>query len=641
VFDSVLIANRGEIAVRVARTLRSMGVRAIAVYSDADAHSPHVRIADASVHLGPTPALQSYLHRERIIAAALTSGAQAIHPGYGFLSEDADFAQMCADAGLIFIGPPATVIAAMGDKIAAKKAAIAAGVPVVPGRHDDGMDDVTIAQAVREVGFPALLKPAAGGGGKGMRVIADATQIDEAITSARRESRSAFGDDTLLVERFVTRPRHVEVQVLADSHGAVVHLGERECTLQRRHQKVIEESPSPFLTHEVREALCASAVQLAMSVGYVNAGTVEYVVAGDDASSFAFLEMNTRLQVEHPVTELVTGLDLVEWQVRVAAGEHLSFGQEQVRSLGHAVEARIYAEDPTREFIPTGGDVIAWRPAEGVRVDSGIESGSTIGSSYDPMLAKVIAHRPTRAAALHCLEDALARTVLLGVVSNIDYLRWLVSTPQVRSGDMDTALLDRLPSPEPQSNSAVLPWAASALLPRGADSPWHRGDSWRLGGAAPQRWELDGREVSATVMGDDVRVAIGDEVTTVSRALPPHILARVTEDEVWLHDEMHGHTRVDVRRPIDQRLRGSRDANAATDQWIARSPMPGTVIDLPIDVGEIVEAGTVIAVVEAMKMEHALRAPWAGRVVSHSATLGDSVKRDAELVTIEPLGEDA
>jgi acetyl-CoA/propionyl-CoA carboxylase, biotin carboxylase, biotin carboxyl carrier protein len=442
VFDRVLVANRGEIAVRILRTLRRLDVSSVAVYSDADAAAQHVLLADAAVRLGPAPARESYLDIDRVIAAALASGAQAVHPGYGFLSENSAFARACREAGLVFIGPSAEVIEAMGDKIAAKEAAIAAGVPVVPGRHDASMDDDAVIAAVEEIGRPALLKPAAGGGGKGMRVIREGDDLAGAIASARRESLASFGDDRLLVERFVDAPRHIEVQVLADAYGTVLHLGERECTLQRRHQKVIEEAPSALLDEATREELCDSAVRLARSVGYVSAGTVEYVVPSARPGEFAFLEMNTRLQVEHPVTEEVTRLDLVEQQLRIAAGERLSLRQEDIVLRGHAVEARVYAEDPLRGYLPTGGEIRLWSASPDARVDSGVATGDRVTSYYDPMLAKVTVHAPTRDEAITGLQRALRETVCLGVTTNIDDLGDLLDDERVRRGDMDTALLD-------------------------------------------------------------------------------------------------------------------------------------------------------------------------------------------------------
>ena len=435
-FDRVLVANRGEIAVRVIRTLRRLGIRSIAVYSDADADAPHVRLADEAVRIGPAPATESYLDPERIIAAALESGAEAVHPGYGFLSEHAGFAEACRDAGLVFVGPGIEALEVMGDKIRAKRHVEASGVPTVPGIADAALDDAALVAASASVGFPLLVKPSAGGGGKGMQVARDADELAAALPAARRIALAAFGDDTLLIERLIERPRHIEVQVLADAHGAVVHLGERECSLQRRHQKVIEESPSPLLDAATRSRIGQAACDAARSVDYLGAGTVEFLVSDAAPDEFFFIEMNTRLQVEHPVTELVTGIDLVEQQLRIAAGEPLAFSQQEIRLQGHAIEARVYAETPHRGFLPSTGAVLAWRaPAgEGVRVDAGIDEGLEITAHYDPMIAKVIAYGSDRAQALDRLDRALADTVVLGVDTNIAFLRRLLAEPAVQVG---------------------------------------------------------------------------------------------------------------------------------------------------------------------------------------------------------------
>lgn len=444
-FDTVLVANRGEIAVRVIRTLRSLGVRSVAVFSDADADARHVREADTAVRIGPAPAAESYLSVPALLEAAARTGARAVHPGYGFLAENASFARACAEAGLVFIGPPADAIALMGDKIRAKETVRAAGVPVVPGSSGSGLTDALLAESAREIGMPVLLKPSAGGGGKGMRLVRDAADLADEIAAARREARASFGDDTLLVERWVDRPRHIEIQVLADGHGNVVHLGERECSLQRRHQKIIEEAPSVFLDAATRASMGEAAVQAARSCGYEGAGTVEFIVPGSDPSSYYFMEMNTRLQVEHPVTELVTGLDLVEWQLRVAAGERLPYEQKDITLTGHAVEARVCAEDPSRGFLPSGGTVLSLREpqGDGVRTDSGLSEGTEVGSLYDPMLSKVIAYGPDRATALRKLRAALAETVTLGVQTNAGFLRRLLAHPAVVAGELDTGLVER------------------------------------------------------------------------------------------------------------------------------------------------------------------------------------------------------
>lgn len=433
-FDTVLVANRGEIAVRVIRTLRRLGIRSVAVYSDPDVDARHVLEADAAVRLGPAPARESYLDIGKVLDAAARTGAQAIHPGYGFLAENADFAAACERARVVFLGPPARAIEVMGDKIAAKNAVAAFDVPVVPGVARAGLTDDALVTAAAEVGYPVLIKPSAGGGGKGMRLVQDPARLPEALVSARREAMSSFGDDTLFLERFVLRPRHIEVQVLADAHGNVVHLGERECSLQRRHQKVIEEAPSPLLDPQTRERIGVAACNTARCVDYVGAGTVEFIVSAQRPDEFFFMEMNTRLQVEHPVTEAITGLDLVEWQLRVGAGEKLGFAQNDIELRGHAIEARVYAEDPAREFLPTGGRVLAvFEPAgPGVRVDSSLLGGTVVGSDYDPLLTKVIAHGADREEALDRLDQALARTAVLGVQTNVEFLRFLLADERVR-----------------------------------------------------------------------------------------------------------------------------------------------------------------------------------------------------------------
>ncbi|MER8103427.1 biotin carboxylase N-terminal domain-containing protein [Kitasatospora sp. NPDC094016] len=490
-FDTVLVANRGEIALRVIRTLRRLGVRSVAVFSDADADAPHVREADVAVRLGPadrsdSSAAETYLRTDQILAAARRTGAQAVHPGYGFLAENAGFARACADAGLVFIGPPPGAVELMGDKINAKEAVRTAGVPVVPGSQATAPTDGDLLAAAEEIGYPVLLKPSAGGGGKGMRLVRDRVDLPTEIAAARRVARTAFGDDTLLLERWVDRPRHIEVQVLADAHGTTVHLGERECSLQRRHQKLIEEAPSVLLNAETRAAMGAAAVRAAESCGYTGAGTVEFIVPGIDPDSpatastegvrdFFFMEMNTRLQVEHPVTELAVAvgddsarLDLVEWQLRIASGERLSFDQSDISFLGHAIEARICAEDPERDFLPTGGRILLLDEpqGEGVRVDSGVAPGSVVTSAYDPMLAKVIAYGPDRPTALRRLRAALADTRILGVTTNTGFLRRLLAHPEVVAGRLDTGLVEQTAQQQP----ALL---ASPYSPANAPSGAH------------------------------------------------------------------------------------------------------------------------------------------------------------------------
>ncbi|MEU8907604.1 acetyl/propionyl/methylcrotonyl-CoA carboxylase subunit alpha [Streptomyces mirabilis] len=643
-FDTVLVANRGEIAVRVTRTLRALGVRSVAVFSDADADARHVREADTAVRIGPAPAAESYLSVERLLEAAARTGAQAVHPGYGFLAENASFARACAEAGLVFIGPPADAIALMGDKIRAKETVKAAGVPVVPGSSGSGLTDAQLAEAAREIGMPVLLKPSAGGGGKGMRLVRDASALGEEIAAARREARASFGDDTLLVERWVDRPRHIEIQVLADGHGNVVHLGERECSLQRRHQKIIEEAPSVLLDAGTRAAMGEAAVQAARSCGYEGAGTVEFIVPGSDPSSYYFMEMNTRLQVEHPVTELITGLDLVEWQLRVAAGERLPYGQEDITLTGHAVEARICAEDPARGFLPSGGTVLALHEpqGDGVRTDSGLSEGTEVGSLYDPMLSKVIAYGPDRATALRKLRAALAETVTLGVQTNAGFLRRLLAHPAVVAGDLDTGLVER-EAEELLAGSGDVPEEVydaaaavrlSSLAPAegGWTDPFSVPSGWRLGSEpAPVVFHLraPGLEPVAhrprgtsTVTPGRVSVTLDGVRHTFHRA--GDWLGR--EGDAW-HVRDHD--------PVAASLSGA--AHAGVDSLTA--PMPGTVTVVKVAVGDEVAAGQSLLVVEAMKMEHVISAPHAGTVSELDVTPGTTVAMDQVLAVITPYEE--
>ncbi len=649
-FDTVLIANRGEIAVRVIRTLRDMGIRSVAVYSDADADSRHALEADEAVRIGPAPAIDSYLDIDAVIAAARRSGAQAIHPGYGFLSENPRFAQACAEAGIVFIGPPVAAIESMGDKIAAKTRVAAAGVPVVPGRHDEDMADADIARAVQDVGYPAMLKPSAGGGGKGMRVVREGADLPAEIAAARREAMKSFADDRLLVERYVEQPRHIEVQVLADEHGTVIHLGERECSLQRRHQKVIEEAPSPFVTPEVRERLGAAAIDAARSCGYVGAGTVEFIVAGSDPDAFYFLEMNTRLQVEHPVTEMVTGWDLVEWQLRIAAGEPLP--DAPVELSGHSIEARVYAEDPGRDFLPSTGTLLLVAEHTPARVDSGVVAGQQITSDYDPMIAKIIVAGPDRESALDRLTAALADVAYLGVTTNTGFLRRLLQLPQVQKADLHTGLIDASPEiaqePAPDEHALVaagLEWLA-AQEPGGAD-PWSQVDGWRLSGSAPadvilrtgdQTFAIDihGRPPQADVtVAGGVGVAAGlkrrgDElVVTVAGDSRRYRVAR-NGDQVWLAGD-----RGVVRFDEIERLAAEGGAAEAASEGSIRSPMPGTVITVSVLPGDDVVQGQPLVTVEAMKMEHTLVAPAVGVVQAVTVTEGAQVSMDELLVQLE------
>jgi acetyl-CoA/propionyl-CoA carboxylase, biotin carboxylase, biotin carboxyl carrier protein len=662
VFESVLVANRGEIAVRVIRTLRSMGIRSVAIYSDADAGALHVRLADTAVRIGPAPARESYLDIDRVIGAALATGVQAIHPGYGFLSENPALARACEANGIAFVGPPVAAIEAMGDKIAAKAMVAAAGVRVVPGSSGVGLDDDALAAAAELVGFPVLIKPSAGGGGKGMRLVESPDNLATAIESARREARSSFGDDTLLIERWIQNPRHVEIQVLADTHGNVVHLGERECSLQRRHQKIIEEAPSPLLTPDQRKAMGAQAVEAARSCNYTGAGTVEFIVSADRPGEFFFMEMNTRLQVEHPVTELVFGIDLVELQLRVAAGELLPFNQADLVGRGHAVEARVYAEDPARGFLPTGGTVLrVIEPSgEGVRVDSGIADGVVVGSDYDPMLAKVIAWGIDRGQALRCLDKALATTVVLGVTTNIGFLRHLIAVPEVLAGQLDTGLVERrLDDLIRQPDGLDIAIVAAAVLPlsqaAGATDPWRQLVGWRHSRLSATRVELaiPGHDHDVLLVrsdGDawivarsdraDLRCAIVDRadgaIDFTIDGIPSTLVALRRGRTTWVSV---GGSSWPITE-VEQRGAGAATANVVGD-GVVRSPMPGTVIGVSVIVNAEVAKGESVAVVEAMKMEHTLTAPFDGVVSAIHVAVGSSVALDQPVVTITALVDQA
>ncbi|MGO4300614.1 acetyl/propionyl/methylcrotonyl-CoA carboxylase subunit alpha [Leifsonia sp. RAF41] len=665
-FGTVLVANRGEIACRVIRTLKRLGIRSVAVYSDADRDAPHVALADAAVRLGPAAARDSYLSIDAIIEAARRTGAAAVHPGYGFLSENPALAQACEQAGIVFVGPGIHALQVMGDKITAKHAVAEYDVPTIPGIAEPGLTDDDLIAAAEDIGYPVLVKPSAGGGGKGMQSVRSADELPEALRTARRVAAAAFGDDTLFLERLVASPRHIEVQVLADAHGGIVHLGERECSLQRRHQKVIEEAPSPLLDAATRERIGAAACRVAASVGYTGAGTVEFLVSAEAPDEFFFMEMNTRLQVEHPVTELVTGLDLVEQQLRIAAGDPLAFGQDDVHLRGHAVEARVYAEDPERGFLPAAGRVLALRePAgEGVRVDSGIAAGIPIVTDYDPMLSKVIAWGEDRAEALARLRGALAGTSILGSVSNIAWLVDLVSDEDVSAGRMDTTLIDRRFSerlPAPATEEEVV---AAALLahhdrwqegPERVGSLWAEPTGWRLGRARPSRYDVDGVPVTVAGPADDAVVTIdgGDPRPASLRLRAPE---RTGEPAVALLDLDGRMLRFDAARDDatvwlarDGRARPLRlrdraellaDRLAALDRGDAaahpelRSPMPGTVVAVPVEAGARVEAGDTVVVVEAMKMEHRLVAPVAGTVTVHVAS-GDLVRLDQLVARVD------
>jgi acetyl-CoA/propionyl-CoA carboxylase biotin carboxyl carrier protein len=700
-FTKVLVANRGEIAVRVIRTLRSLGIASVAVYSDADESAAHVLAADEAVLVGPAAAAGSYLAVERIVAAAAASGAQAVHPGYGFLAENARFARACAAAGLVFVGPPPAAIEAMGDKIAAKAVVAAAGVPVVPGAGAAGMTDDELAAAVDPRWLPVLIKPSAGGGGKGMRVVTALAELPAALASARRTAVAAFGDGTLLVERYVPAPRHIEIQVLGDAAGQVIHLGERECSLQRRHQKIIEEAPSPLLSSAQRAAMGAAAVSAARSVGYTGAGTVEFIVDGDDPDHFFFMEMNTRLQVEHPVTELVYGLDLVEWQLRLAAGEPLPpAAADAWRINGHAVEARVYAEDPARGFLPTGGTVLGlrWPSGPGTRIDSGIALGSTVTSDYDPMLAKLAAWGPDRATALRRLDAALGDTAVLGLGTNTAFLRGLLRNPDVQAGRLDTGLVERVTgdlvsgtgvsgtraaetgaagteaagtgAPGTGVPDEVLAAAALARLlarePAGpVTDPWDIPDGWRPGERAWTRFRLspgpahgpgavtEVRVRGLASAGAEVAVGDGDPVAARAQMLPRPAAEGGTDlllsyggrtiRFAWAADGPVSWLGRDgaawaVGDAPPAALRGGRAGRA---DGAVRSPMPGTVLAVHVSLGQAVTAGQPVLVVEAMKMEHTVTAPATGTVAELTAKPGQQVRMEETLAVIDPEGGQA
>ncbi|GAA4724715.1 acetyl/propionyl/methylcrotonyl-CoA carboxylase subunit alpha [Isoptericola chiayiensis] len=683
-FTAVLVANRGEIACRVIATLRRLGIRSVAVHTDPDAGARHVREADVAVPLGPA---RAYLDVDAVVAAAVATGAEAIHPGYGFLSENPRLARACAEEGITFVGPSAAAIETMGDKVAAKRLVVQHEVPVLPGTLEALEDDALVAAAA-DVGFPLLVKPVAGGGGKGMEVVRSAAELPAALASARRVAASAFGDDGLLLERLVDTPRHVEVQVLADMAGTVVHLGERECTLQRRHQKIIEEAPSPAVDDAARDRMGRAACEVARAVGYVGVGTVEFLVPAGAPEEFSFIEMNTRLQVEHPVTEMVTGHDLVEAQLRVAAGEKLWFGQDDVRLTGHAIEARVYAESPERGFLPSVGRLLvvddagtpAGPDAAPLRLDSGVASGDTVSGDYDPMLAKAVAHGADRAEALARLDGLLGRLAVLGVETNTGFLRDLLADPDVRAGRLDTGLVDRLAdSSESGSAEAGLTTAAlHAGLPEepersdgGTPDPW-AADGWRLNAPpAPRTVSLrgpggtvhdvtvTGRRAAATL----VRDGGPDGGTPVDASLRPaggpvhrHLLTSdgrtlpvtVAEDPaaprtVWVAVE--GRTtawtvldRAERAATLRAERAAAADPAAATSAvgpLELRAQMPGTVT--ATHPAGPVEAGAAAVVVEAMKMEHPLSAPAAGtlRVLVHP---GDQVRLDQVVAVVEREG---
>ena len=664
-FDKILIANRGEIACRVIKTARRLGIATVAVYSEADANARHVRLADEAVLIGPPAARQSYLVAQKILDAAKATGAQAVHPGYGFLSENDAFAEACAAAGIVFIGPPASAIRAMGSKSAAKALMAQAGVPLTPGYHGDNQDPLFLQAQASQIGFPVLIKASAGGGGKGMRRVDKAEDFAAALASCQREAKNAFGDQQVLVEKYVLRPRHIEIQVFGDTHGHCVYLFERDCSVQRRHQKVLEEAPAPGMTLERRAAMGQAAVEAAKAVGYVGAGTVEFIAHQD--GSFYFMEMNTRLQVEHPVTEMITGLDLVEWQLRVAAGEPLPLRQDQLAIDGHSIEARIYAEDPDKGFLPSTGRLLHLAPppeSEHVRVDTGVEQGDAITPHYDPMIAKLIVWDSDRPKALARMRQALAQYRVVGVANNVEFLSRLVSVPSFANADLDTALIER-----EQANlfpvKAAVPdevWLLAALaeLQREAaeahaaaadapdrDSPWRTLDGWRLNGSASRVIQLRHGDQQQAVT---VQMASGGhELAVDSRAV---FVRGTAGPNGQLHAQL-GERRVTATVVVSAERRhvffegrawplvlvSTLQAGGSGDdvEGGLKAPMPGKVITLIAEPGAQVEKGAPLLVLEAMKMEHTISAPRRGRVKAFRCAPGDQVVDGVDLVDFEAV----
>jgi len=654
-FETILIANRGEIACRITETCRRMGIRAVAVYSDADANSRHVRLADAAVRIGPPPSRESYLNIERIIDAAKQSGAQAIHPGYGFLSENAGFAETCAEAGIVFIGPSPAAIRAMGSKAAAKELMRKAGVPLTPGYDGAEQSPKSLQQQADRIGYPVMIKAIAGGGGKGMRRVDAPEQFAAFLASCKREAAAAFGDDSVLLERYLVEPRHVEVQVFGDTHGNVVSLFERDCSVQRRHQKVIEEAPAPLISGELREALAEAGRSAARAVHYAGAGTVEFLL--DHDGGLHFMEMNTRLQVEHPVTEMITGLDLVEWQLRVAAGEPLPLAQDRIAMRGHAIEARIYAEDPAHDFLPSIGKMVHLRaPAisDHVRIDTGVEQGDTITPYYDPMIAKLIVWDDTRELAVERMAEALGEFQIVGVANNVEFLRRLITSPSFRGAHLDTSLIERerewlhASAGEPPRETLAL--AALAVLLReqdggeaaGAlDSPWAARDGWRLFSRLERtlRFEFGGQAA-------EVKVAYrpgGFRLNIQSHELEAHAERHGSDIDAIIDNRRVSGTVVGAREVLHVFQEGRHliftyddplevEARHHAGEGSLAAPMPGRVVALSIAPGERVDKGAPLMVLEAMKMECTIYAPAAGRVEAFLFSPGDQVSEGAELL---------
>jgi 3-methylcrotonyl-CoA carboxylase alpha subunit len=655
-FDTILIANRGEIGCRIIATCRRMGIRTVAVYSDADAHSLHARMADVAISIGPPPSPESYLNINRMIEAARRAGAQAIHPGYGFLSENADFAEACAQAGIVFIGPSSAAIRAMGSKAAAKELMRKAGVPLTPGYDGTNQSPEFLAQQADAIGYPVMIKANAGGGGKGMRRVDAREQFAAALASCRREAAASFGDDSVLLEKYLVEPRHVEVQVFGDSHGNVISLFERDCSVQRRHQKVIEEAPAPLLSEEVRRALSEAGRSAARAVGYVGAGTVEFLLDRD--GGFHFMEMNTRLQVEHPVTEMITGLDLVEWQLRIAAGEPLPIAQDQLTMRGHAIEARIYAEDPAHDFLPSIGKLVHLRAPQAsqhVRIDAGVEQGDSITPFYDPMIAKLIVWDETRELAVRRMAHALGEFQIVGVANNVEFLRRLVTSPSFAEVRLDTSLIERehewVTAKQADVPDAAVVIAALALVLREANSadqeqsPWAVRDGWRLNSVYQRiiRFVVGERSATATIEygGSTYQITVGDQQFEVSGELRDEVAVDGVIDgtrvqaTVVLNGNQH-HVFLDgahVAFVLDDPLDTEAQHHAGEGSLLA--PMPGRVVALIAKPGDRVEKGAPLMVLEAMKMECTIHAPAAGHVASFHYAAGDQVSEGVELLHFE------
>jgi 3-methylcrotonyl-CoA carboxylase alpha subunit len=662
-FDKVLIANRGEIACRIIRTARRLGIATVGVYSEADRDALHVALADEAWPIGPAPARDSYLNIDAVIDAARASGAQAVHPGYGFLSENPDFAEACEHARLVFVGPPAAAIRAMGSKAAAKALMERAGVPVVPGYHGDDQDSDHLAEEARRIGFPVLIKASAGGGGRGMRIVGAAPQFASALASAQREAASAFGDDRVLLEKYLERPRHVEVQVFADRHGSTLHIFDRDCSIQRRHQKVIEEAPAPELDRECRQAMGKAAVVAARAIGYVGAGTVEFIVPNGSSDTFYFIEMNTRLQVEHAVTEAITGLDLVEWQLRAAAGETLPLGQHELRIHGYAIEARLYAEDPERDFLPQTGTLHRLHlPSPDIaRVDTGVREGDSVTPFYDPMIAKIIVWGDDRAAAVARLQRALAESAVLGLRTNLSFLGRVVADREFRAGRVDTGFIDRRrealfgdnrSSPDEAVAAATLrrvsmrEAGAAAKAAGSADplSPWARSDGWRLGDRAGQtvvfRCGNEDAAVLAVARDDGWLLEFHDRQAVAALRQQSDGLCQLTLDGVkrFMRVLDHGAETVVfidgegwVFEEIDPLMPPAGEDPSAGK---LTAPMPGRVTRLLVEPGSKVRRGEPLIVVEAMKMEHTIAAPTDGVVAAVRFRVGELVEEGMELIAL-------